>query len=193
MTDVIRTELLTKRFGDTRAVNQVSIHVKEAEIYGFLGLNGAGKTTLIRLLLGMIRPESGMAALFNLLIGMLCAALLSLPGWSSALLMDTLSIYLNTTLMIIVLNTPVAFIAIWGKGYLPPLAVMILMLILAQILGVMGIGAYFPWTVPGLYSGSGGADMKAQLTLVSYLLIVITGIIGYFATVLYWKMADQTK
>lgn len=132
-------------------------------------------------------------ALFNLLIGMLCAALLGLPGWSTALLMETLRIYLNTTLMIIVLNTPVAFIAIWGKGYLPPLAVMILMLILAQILGVMGIGAYFPWTVPGLYSGSGGADMKAQLTLVSYLLIVMTGIIGYIATILYWKMADQTK
>ena len=43
----------------------VTIHVREGEIYGFLGLNGAGKTTTIRLLLGMIRPDSGSIRLFG--------------------------------------------------------------------------------------------------------------------------------
>jgi ABC-2 type transport system ATP-binding protein len=63
--NIIQTENLTKKFGDTVAVDQVSIHVREGEIYGFLGLNGAGKTTTIRLLLGMISPGSGSISLFG--------------------------------------------------------------------------------------------------------------------------------
>ncbi|HLO90779.1 MAG TPA: ABC transporter ATP-binding protein [Lentimicrobium sp.] len=63
--NLIETYNLTKRFGDTVAVNNVSIHVREGEIYGFLGLNGAGKTTLIRLLLSMIKPDSGSIKLFG--------------------------------------------------------------------------------------------------------------------------------
>lgn len=63
--NVIQTEKLTKKFGDTIAVDDVSINVREGEIYGFLGLNGAGKTTTIRLLLGMIKPDSGTISLFG--------------------------------------------------------------------------------------------------------------------------------
>lgn len=63
--NVIQTEKLTKKFGDTIAVDDVSINVREGEIYGFLGLNGAGKTTTIRLLLGMIKPDSGKISLFG--------------------------------------------------------------------------------------------------------------------------------
>ena len=55
----IETRALSKRFGIVRAVADVSIRVKKGEIYGFLGLNGAGKTTTIRMLLGMIRPSTG--------------------------------------------------------------------------------------------------------------------------------------
>jgi ABC-2 type transport system ATP-binding protein len=62
---IIQTDGLTKRYGDTIAVNNVSIHVNEGEIYGFLGLNGAGKTTLIRLLLGLIKSDSGDCKLFG--------------------------------------------------------------------------------------------------------------------------------
>jgi len=63
--EVIRTEGLTKKYGENVAVNGISIHVNKGEIYGFLGLNGAGKTTLIRALLGMIRPNSGTISLFG--------------------------------------------------------------------------------------------------------------------------------
>lgn len=63
--DIIKTDNLTKAFGDTVAVNKVSLNVKQGEIYGFLGLNGAGKTTAIRLLLGLIKPESGHCELFG--------------------------------------------------------------------------------------------------------------------------------
>jgi ABC-2 type transport system ATP-binding protein len=63
--EIIRTNSLTKYFGTTPASDSISIHVKEGEIYGFLGLNGAGKTTLIRMLLGMIKPDNGDISLFD--------------------------------------------------------------------------------------------------------------------------------
>ncbi len=59
MEEIIRTDGLTKRYGDYTVLKDVSLTVKRGEIYGFLGLNGAGKTTTIRMLLGMIRPTSG--------------------------------------------------------------------------------------------------------------------------------------
>ena len=63
--NIIQTNNLTKRYGDTIAVDNVSINVQQGEIYGFLGLNGAGKTTTIRLLLGLIKPDSGSCKLFG--------------------------------------------------------------------------------------------------------------------------------
>lgn len=57
--EIIRTENLSKNYGNIKAVEDMSLSVHKGEIYGFLGLNGAGKTTTIRMLLGMIRPTSG--------------------------------------------------------------------------------------------------------------------------------------
>jgi ABC-2 type transport system ATP-binding protein len=61
----ISADRLTKRYGAFCAVEDVSLRVGYGEIYAFLGLNGAGKTTTIRMLLGMIRPTSGAAALLG--------------------------------------------------------------------------------------------------------------------------------
>lgn len=57
---------LTKRYGSFTALDNLQLEVKKGEIFGFLGPNGAGKTTTIRLLLGLIRPTAGQAALFGL-------------------------------------------------------------------------------------------------------------------------------
>ncbi|CAM4021711.1 ABC transporter ATP-binding protein [Cohnella lubricantis] len=65
MDAMIRTAGLTKRFGRSTAVDEVSLSVGPGEIYGFLGLNGAGKTTTIRMLLGMIKPSAGASYLFG--------------------------------------------------------------------------------------------------------------------------------
>lgn len=56
---VIRTEGLTKRFGDVVAVDGLCVTVHRGEIYAFLGRNGAGKTTAIRLMLALIKPTAG--------------------------------------------------------------------------------------------------------------------------------------
>jgi ABC-2 type transport system ATP-binding protein len=54
-----------KRFGANVAVDSVSISISTGEIVGLVGANGAGKTTLIRVLLGLVRPDAGMVALFG--------------------------------------------------------------------------------------------------------------------------------
>ena len=58
---VIKTNKLTKRFGDFVAVDEITFEVSKGEIFGFLGANGAGKTTAMRMLCGLSIPTSGEA------------------------------------------------------------------------------------------------------------------------------------
>ena len=60
---VIKTDKLTKRFGDFIATNEISFEVAKGEIFGFLGANGAGKTTAMRMLCGLSMPSSGEATI----------------------------------------------------------------------------------------------------------------------------------
>lgn len=60
---MIEVANLTKRFGDTVAVNQLSFSVKPGIVTGFLGPNGAGKTTTMRVILGLDHPTSGLATI----------------------------------------------------------------------------------------------------------------------------------
>ncbi len=62
---MIETEGLSKRFGDTLAVSELSLQVGAGEVMGFLGPNGSGKTTTIRLLMGLLRPSAGRAAILG--------------------------------------------------------------------------------------------------------------------------------
>ena len=58
---IIEAYGLTKKFGQTTAVEDLSLQVEEGDVLGFLGPNGAGKTTTIRMLAGIIAPTSGYA------------------------------------------------------------------------------------------------------------------------------------
>jgi ABC-type multidrug transport system ATPase subunit len=71
---VIETNDLTKRYRDLVAVDRLTLRVHRGEVYGFLGPNGAGKTTTLRMLLGLVRPTSGVASVLG-----------SSPGSSEAL------------------------------------------------------------------------------------------------------------
>jgi ABC-2 type transport system ATP-binding protein len=66
MSVAIRTEKLTKRYGDRLAVDGLDLLVKTGTVFGLLGPNGAGKTTTIAMLLGLVRPTSGQAELLGL-------------------------------------------------------------------------------------------------------------------------------
>jgi ABC-2 type transport system ATP-binding protein len=62
---VIEFDGLTKRFGETVAVEDLEFTIEEGEIFGYLGPNGAGKTTTLRTLLGFLNPTSGTATIFG--------------------------------------------------------------------------------------------------------------------------------
>ena len=66
MTSAIETFGLTKRYGSTTAVTDLSLRVEPGQVFGFLGPNGAGKSTTIRLLMALQRPTRGRAALLGL-------------------------------------------------------------------------------------------------------------------------------
>ncbi|MYV47845.1 ATP-binding cassette domain-containing protein [Streptomyces sp. SID2888] len=63
MDPVIEVNRLTRRYGDTTAVHDLSFTVRPGRVTGFLGPNGAGKTTTLRMLLGLVEPTSGTATL----------------------------------------------------------------------------------------------------------------------------------
>lgn len=62
---VVKTEKLTKKFKEYAAVDEVSLHIRRGEIYGFIGRNGAGKTTFMKMLSGLTTPTSGEIELFG--------------------------------------------------------------------------------------------------------------------------------
>lgn len=63
--DVISIQGLSKYYGRSRGIENVTFSVKEGEIFGFIGPNGAGKSTTIRTLLGLLHPSSGSATIFG--------------------------------------------------------------------------------------------------------------------------------
>ena len=63
---VIRTEGLTKRYGELTAVDALDLEVRPGEVFGLLGPNGAGKTTTILMLLGLTEPTEGIAEVVGL-------------------------------------------------------------------------------------------------------------------------------
>lgn len=65
MTTVIATSGLVKTFGPVRALDGLDLTVEAGEVHGFLGPNGAGKSTTIRVLLGLLRADSGTASLLG--------------------------------------------------------------------------------------------------------------------------------
>ena len=62
---VIRTDGLTKRYGDILAVDDLSLEVPRGQVFGLLGPNGSGKTTTMGMLLGLVSPTSGSFSLFG--------------------------------------------------------------------------------------------------------------------------------
>lgn len=61
----IQTYELCKKYGDCSVVRNVSMHVPKGQIYGLLGRNGAGKTTIMKMMLGLVKKDSGSVTLFN--------------------------------------------------------------------------------------------------------------------------------
>lgn len=62
---VLRTNALSKRYGDSYVVDKVSVNVKKGDIYGLIGENGAGKSTFMKMVAGLVEPTEGVIELFG--------------------------------------------------------------------------------------------------------------------------------
>lgn len=124
-------------------------------------------------------------------LGLAVGRAIDLPGWSADLAATATGQLWLTAGLNVLLVTPVAWAACAGRGYLPPVGLMFLLVALAQILAVLGWGAYFPWAVPALASGAAGPE-EQQLNAASYVLVALTGLLGILGTLAWWRWADQT-
>ena len=66
MSLAIQTNLLTKKFGNFTAIDNINLAIKQGTIFGFLGPNGSGKSTTIRVLCGILAPTSGNGKILQL-------------------------------------------------------------------------------------------------------------------------------
>ncbi len=120
--------------------------------------------------------------------GLILGALMGLPGGSSGVLLAGSGRVFITSLLTIAVVLPFALFASMGRGYLLPIGLAILMMMVVNLAQVLGWGEFLPWAVPALY-----AMGKDPLTPLSYWLVVLTGLIGMLVTYLWWKYADQHR
>jgi ABC-2 type transport system permease protein len=131
---------------------------------------------------------SAALALLIFITGLVAGALTRLPQASASVLLQGSLTVVVTTVLTITVVLPFAFLASVGRGYLLPLGLAILALMLANLATILGWGEVFPWAVPGLY-----AQGKDYLSPISYLIVILTGVLGMIATHLWWKYADQNR
>jgi ABC-2 type transport system permease protein len=131
---------------------------------------------------------SAVLTIFILILSLITGAMINLPQGSMGIILQDSGVVVITAFMVIAIVFPFALFASVGRGYLLPIGVAILSLILANLVIVLGWGEYFPWSIPALY-----AQGKSALAPVSYLIVLITGLAGVAGTYLWWKFADQNR
>lgn len=124
------------------------------------------------------------------LSGIAFGRLINISGWTTEIILGYSKIFWITALLTLLLCTPVAFFASYSGGYLLPMGFLILTLLMANFTGLVGLGPYFPWSIPGLYSVPSGTE-GMQLSGISYLILILTSVFGLAGTILWWRFADQ--
>lgn len=130
---------------------------------------------------------SGWVLVVALAIGML----VGLPGWSTAGAGSAVAGIALGTILTIGLQSFTALLAGVGRGYIAPLAWAVATIAASQILAVLGWGAWFPWSVPAILAGAGGAEVE-QVAAGGVVVVVLAAVVGFGATVAWWERADQT-
>ena len=124
--------------------------------------------------------------LFGLGLGL--GALFHLPGGSTAILLQGCARAAVTAALVIAAMLPFAFFASLGRGYLLPIGVCFMVLILANLVMAAGWGQYFPWAILAIY-----AQGKDALPPASFVIVLLTGLAGLVGTYTWWQYADQNK
>ena len=127
-------------------------------------------------------------ALVILLVGLVVGAILGLPGGTTSTIVQGSARVMITACLTIMVVLPFAFFASVGRGYLLPIGLAVLTLMMTNLVAIAGWGETFPWAIPGLF-----AQGKNSLSALGFGIVVLTGLAGMFATYLWWKHADQNR
>jgi ABC-2 type transport system permease protein len=123
-------------------------------------------------------------------VGFFIGQFVGISGWSIQVFSQFTVKFFITSFLTLMLCTPVAFFASYGRGVIAPLGFVILSLVMAQFMGLVGLGPYFPWAIPGVYTAPAGTE-GMQLVLSSYIILVVTTVSGFAGTTTWWRLADQ--
>jgi len=121
--------------------------------------------------------------------GLLFGVIAGLPGWSGEMIGQILYKLTMVSLLSILLCTPIAFFASCSNGFLLPVGIVILTMLMANFTGLLGVGPYFPWSIPAMFCVPAGTPIG--VTAASYLILLGTSAVGLAGTIGWWKYADQ--
>jgi ABC-2 type transport system permease protein len=127
-------------------------------------------------------------------VGSIVGLLTKMPGWVEIDFGQAIKLFLECAFFNLLLGTLVAFVASIGRGYMLPIAYVILTLILTQLIfvGMPSLTIYMPWALPALFSGIAG-QAAPEPTGLSYAIYFLTIIGGFIATACWWRFADQKQ
>jgi ABC-2 type transport system permease protein len=142
----------------------------------------------------MIAAKTGVAAMWCLFLAawiiaaaFAVGAVIGMPGLTLQIARDTVAIAGRTALLWLALLPVTALVASVGRGYLLPIGVAIGTMIVAQFVNATGWAPWFPWCV-AMTSGVPGTHIAAA----SVAVVILTGVLGMVATLLWWERSDQT-
>ncbi|GHT57229.1 bacitracin ABC transporter permease [Spirochaetia bacterium] len=118
-------------------------------------------------------------------IVVLIGVYVGLIGGNAALILHYFLKFMATALLTMFVSTVSSFMANVARGYLAPIGLIFLIVIIINIVENLGLNAYIPWTIPALLISEGG------LGPISILILVMTGIAGFVGTVAWWRYAEQ--
>lgn len=131
-------------------------------------------------------------ALWNSLLSILMFAVVALIGAyvgladvTFALMLHYFLMFMATSLLTTFVSTVSSFMANITRGYLAPIGLIFLIVMIVNIVENVGISAYIPWTIPGLLITDG------FLNPVSIFILVLTGTAGFVGTVAWWRFTEQ--
>jgi ABC-2 type transport system permease protein len=115
----------------------------------------------------------------------LIGSYVGLTGGTPVLILNHFLAFMTVSLLTMLTGTVSSFVANFTKGYLAPIGLIFVIMIIMNVVDNIGLSAYIPWTVPGLLLSDG------VLRPISILIIAITGIVGFVGTVAWWRYKEQ--
>jgi ABC-2 type transport system permease protein len=148
------------------------------------------RATIVTAKLCLVVVWCAVLTLWIYLLGLALGALVGMPGWTANIWLHATARYAATGCLTIALTLPLAWVASAGRGYLPAIGATVLLVFLSQVLSALGLGPWFPWAAPALFSGAAGPEAE-NLGIGTYLLVAAIVLAGIAAVIAWWRTADQ--